>query len=423
MIKKLKIKFILTNMVLITFVMLLAFTILYFNSAKELEQNSIEALKDISHSNQDELGKLFGGDSTKSKYSHLSTYILDIDNRTNNCYIDGFGDTENLTEENIAYINNLISAVHSSGGDIGVLKQYNLRFYCRDISFIERIVLLDKQYEDDNLRQLLVSFLISGSIAFVAFLIISLIVANIAVKPIEKSLLQQKRLISDVSHELKTPITVIATNTDLVLSHQDSTIEDEQKWLGYIKDETVRMSELVNMMLYLAKSDESEKKPELYNLNLSNLVYEIALPFESICYEKGKTFDIDVEPEVLVKGDEASLKQLLAILLDNAVKYSNENGRISVSLHKKADKAILSVFNTGEPIPKENIPLLFERFYRIDKARSRDNGGSGLGLSIAKRIIENNEANISVLSNQENGNLFTCTLKILKNNKKDIIDL
>ena len=225
-------------------------------------------------------------------------------------------------------------------------------------------------------------------------------------------------MISDVSHELKTPISIIATNTDLVLSHSTSIVEDEQQWLFYIKDETVRMTELVNTMLYLAKSDESESKPNLCSFNLTNAVYEIGLPFESFCFEKDKNFNIDAEQDVYIKGDETSVKQLLVILLDNAVKHSNEQAKINLSLEIKNDKAILSVFNTGEPIPKECIPHLFERFYRVDTARSRENGGSGLGLAIAKRIIEYNEASISVLSNEKNGTLFTCTFKLDKSKKK-----
>lgn len=409
-------------MLLITIVLCIAFVFMYINSANELKKSSISALRDIAYSGRDDLGGLFNSND-KSKYPHLSTYILDIDNRTNNCYIDGFGDTENLTEENVQYIRRLIDAVYSTGKDDGIIEEYNMRFHREKTPFGTRIVLLDKQYEDNSLRQLLISFLVGGSIAFIAFLTISIVIANIVVKPIEKSMQQQKQLVSDVSHELKTPITVIATNTDLVLSHEDSTIKDEKKWLGYIKDETVRMTELINRMLYLAKTDESKVPHELETIDMSSAVFEIALPFESICFEKGKSFDITVEPNIYVKGNENSIKQLLAILLDNAVKYSNESGKIELSLTSKNDKVSLSVFNTGVPIPKDNIPHLFERFYRVDKARSRENGGSGLGLSIAKRIIENNEASISIISNQDNGTLFTCTFKAAKTKKKEKNDL
>ncbi len=417
MIRKLKIKFILTNMLLISIVLCFSFSLMYFNTAREIESKSIEAMRDIARSKPNNLDGLFGNNDKKSKYPNYSAYILDIDSRNNSCYIDGFGDTDNLTEENVNYINELIRAVRSMDEQEGVLKKYNMRYYYEENPFGVRIVLLDKQYEDENLRQFLLSLIIGGGIAILAIFLISLIIANIVVKPVEKSIKQQKQLISDVSHELKTPLTVISTNTDLVLSHNDSTVEQESKWLGYIKDESTRMTDLINTMLYLAKSDESKIKPKLSTVNISNLCYEIALPFETICFEKGKSFEIHIENELFAKCDEVSIKQLLAILLDNAVKYSDENGRIELNLSSKGDKTHLSVFNTGVPIPKESIPLLFERFYRVDEARSRECGGSGLGLSIARTIIENNDASISISSNEQHGTVFTC---ILKSDKKKI---
>ena len=417
LIKKLKTKFILTNMLLICLVLCLSFAIMYYHSAKELENNSMNALRDIAQSPPNGVDGLF--DNTKSKYPHLSTYILDIDSRTNNCYIDGFGYADNLTEENIKYINNLINSVRATGKNEGYLKSFNMRFLCEEKHFGQRIVLVDKQYEDEQLHDLLISFLISGGIAFVAFLIISVILANISIKPVDKSLQQQQQLVADVSHELKTPISVISTNADLILSHPDSTIKEEEKWLNYIKDETNRMTDLINSMLYLAKSDENDANTPLSTFDLSNALYEVALPFESICFEKSKTLNIDVQDNIYIKGDETSIKQLFVILFDNALKYSNPNGKIKVELIEHNDKGIISVFNTGEPIPKESIPHLFERFYRVDTARSRESGGSGLGLAIAKRIIEQNEASISVLSNYENGTVFTCTFKLEKTKKRD----
>ncbi len=420
MIKKLKIKFIFTNMFLICAVMIASFVILYYNTASDLKNESISALKDIAHTKRDVLGDLFGNRENNNKYSRFSTYTLEIDERTNTCYIEGFGDVENLTDENIKYINSLINSIHMYNSSEGLLEEYNMRFYVAEIPFGERIVLLDKGYEDEQLSNLFISFAASGGIAFVCFLIISVFVAKIAVKPVEKSIEQQKQLVSDLSHELKTPITVISTNTEIVLSHTDSTVNDERKWLCYIKDEAKRMSDMISTMLYLAKTDEASSKPITADIDLSNTAYEIALPLESVCFENNKSFTYTVEPNLYIKAEENSIKQLLVILLDNAIKYSNENGRIELKAMSISDKAVITVFNSGPPIPKECIPHIFDRFYRVDKARSRENGGSGLGLSIAKRIIENNEGTISVVSNEENGTMFTCSFKLTKNKKKII---
>lgn len=422
MIKKLKIKFIATNMTLITIVMVIAFTALYVNSVHQLTENSKIAMHDIANSDNGGLDYfLEPNKKEESKYGYITTYIIDLDDRTNTCYLKGFGDVDNLSKEQYDRINALISAVRSAKTNEGVLEEYNMRFYTTRGRFGFRIVLLDKRYEDDNLKRIATSFLVGGSVAFAAFLAISILVAKIAVKPVEKSIKQQQQLVADVSHELKTPITVIATNADIVLTHPESTVEEQQKWLGYIKDETERMTELISMMLYLARTDESNDKPALSELDLSSTAYEIALLFESICFENKKRFQISIDPEIYIHGDSATIKQLIVILLDNAIKYSNENADIELCVYSQGDKALLSVYNTGEPIPKEAIPHIFERFFRVDKSRSRDSkkGGSGLGLSIAKRIIENNEGNISVTSSIENGTIFSCSFKLLKNKKSN----
>ncbi len=416
MIKKLRIKLILTNILLITTVLIVSFTVIFIKSAQELEKNSIEAMQTIAFNEHGKFDHLFNKNSGNSdEHPYISTYVLDINTENRTCFIEGYGQVEDLNSEDSYYINEIIKSVFRSNETEGELSEYNMRFFVRDMHFGKRIVLLDQRYEDDYLRQLLISSILSFFIAFVFLSIVSIILSSISIKPIEKSLKQQQQLISDVSHELKTPLTIISTNADIVLSHEDSIVENEKKWLGYIKDETKRTSDLISMMLYLSKSDESQKKPILQPVDLSNLAYEIALSFESVCFENNKTFTFNIDEDITICADEDGIKQLLLILLDNAVKYSNANGKIELNIATKNDIAVVSVFNTGIPIPKENIPSLFERFYRVEQSRTRESGGSGLGLSIAKRIIEENEGTISVSSGSENGTQFTCSFKIIKN--------
>lgn len=406
-------------MLLITIVMLVAFTTIFIYHKNALENNSSTAMHEIAHSNYSRMEMFFGGKDESKNYSKLSAFVIDINEYTRTYSISGFTDRgEEITAEQTGYINALINSVLSKNSHEGVLDEYGLRYYYEPNLFGKRIVLLDKSYEDASLKNLIVSFVIIGVIALVAYLLISFFVARIAVKPVEKSMNMQRQLVSDVSHELKTPITVIGTNADIVLSHPDSKVSDESKWLGYIKDETVRMSDLVSNMLYLAKADEETKKTVLAEIDLSNVAFEASLPFESVCFESGKSLEIDIAGDIFIQGDESSLKQLIVILLDNANKYSNDNGNIKLSLSADQEKAYISVFNTGEPIPKECIPHLFERFYRVDKSRSRSQGGSGLGLSIAKHIIELNEGSISVNSGEESGTVFTCSFKLLKRRPK-----
>ncbi len=415
MIRKLKLKFIAINMLFVAVVILAAFVIMYYNASADIEQNSLDAMYDIAKRKPDPHNSPFKPQRPHhNNYSHLTTYSIQFDKNNGTYFLEGFGDTKNLTEEDTNYINTIIYLIRSNPDNEGILDEFNLRYYFTDTPDGERIILLDRGYEKDSLQRLAVSYLTGCAIAFLLFLVISIILAHIAVKPVEESMTKQSQLISDVSHELKTPITIITTNTDIVLSHEDSTVKDEQKWLGYIKDEAQRMSTLVNMMLFLAKTDEAHVKPNLSDFNLSDSVYEMALAFESVCFENSKTFDIDVEPNIQIKADKAAIKRLIAILLDNAVKYSNDNGKIEIRLKKSTDKAIVSVFNTGDHIPKDKIPLLFDRFYRLEQSRSREKGGSGLGLAIAKRIAEENQGVISVTSAKESGTTFKCTFDIVK---------
>lgn len=403
-------------MLLITTVLIIAFTVIFVKSAQELEESSILIMEEIAFADHKQIDHLFDNDNEHlDDHSYISTYVLELNTEEKTCYIEGYGSVEDLDSDDSSYINEIIKAVFRTKETVGVLSDYNMRFFITDMHFGKKIVLLDQRYEDDYLRQLVISLILSFLVAFVFLSIVSIILSSISIKPIEKSLKQQQRLISDVSHELKTPLTIISTNADIVLSHKDSAVENETKWLNYIKDETKRTSDMISMMLYIAKSDESQKKPILQPVDLSTIAHESALSFESVCFENGKTFTFDIEDDICVKADENQLKQLILILLDNAVKYSNDNGRIELKISKNNDNAILSVFNTGVPIPKDIMPSLFERFYRREESRARMSGGSGLGLSIAKRIIEENEGSISLSSSKEHGTTFTCSFKIQKN--------
>lgn len=418
MIKKLKLKFIITNMVLIVLVMALLYVFLYVHTKNELESESINALEDILMSGKSDIDHFFDpGPDKEQIYPHLSTYIIDLNENNNTCYIEGFGDDTSLTEERKKYINDLINAVNREPTSKGILEEYNFRYHYKTTPVGKKIVFLDMQYEDNELIRLSTMFLLIGITVFVSFLGISIFLARIAVAPVEKSLKQQQQLISDASHELKTPITVISANTDILLSTPDKNVGDQSKWLHYIKDETSRMSSLVSDLLYLAKSDETIKCMERSVFDLSTAAYEIGLPFESICFEKNKKYELDIEPSVQICANESSVKQLIVIFLDNAVKYSDKNGSVALRVSSDSDRAIISVFNTGEPIPKEALPHLFERFFRVDTSRSRTAGGNGLGLSIAHRIAETNGGKISVSSDASDGTVFSVSFKKHKNQK------
>jgi signal transduction histidine kinase len=241
---------------------------------------------------------------------------------------------------------------------------------------------------------------------------VSWLLATWAITPIAEAWDKQKQFIADASHELKTPLTIIATNTDVVLANANDTVQNQSKWLSYIKSETVRMSKLVSDLLYIAKSDVNEVAMVMTEFNLSHTVQGVCLVFESVAFEKGKFLDSNIVDGISYKGDEDRIKQLITILVDNAIVHSNGNANIMVSLcYDVKDKVKISVSNTnGEDIPKGYEERLFERFFRVDKARNRSNGSHGLGLNIAQSIVKNHGGTISVTSTSDHVVTFTAIL-------------
>ena len=246
--------------------------------------------------------------------------------------------------------------------------------------------------------------------ALAVFFLISLFLSKLALRPVETAWEQQRQFVADASHELKTPITVILANSGIILAHPDDPVSKQAKWITYIQDEAARMKSLVDDLLFLAKSDAAKQPLHPAPVRLSELVTGSLLPFESVAFESGVALEEDVTPGLTLQGDEAQLRRLVVILLDNAVKYAGAGGRVTVRLEKVQEKAVLSVHNTGAAIAPQHLPHLFERFYRADEARDRAQGGYGLGLSIAKSVAEAHSGKISVTSTPEAGTTFTVVL-------------
>ncbi len=266
----------------------------------------------------------------------------------------------------------------------------------------------------ETLRTFRLALLCVGGFSAAAIFLVCFFLSGQVVKPVANSLMQQRQLIADISHELKTPLAIISAGTDILQSDPQKTIAEQQKWVGYIQTECERMSSLLTKLLFLARSDERDHTESYEPFSLSDTVYEIALPFESVCYEQARTLSISVEPDLCIRANESDVRLLLSVLLDNACKYTNENGDIRLSLVSESDKAILSVNNTGTPIPQEALPHVFDRFYRADPTRSRETGGSGLGLSIAYKIMTDCGGKITVASDEANGTTFTCVFKHMR---------
>ena len=239
---------------------------------------------------------------------------------------------------------------------------------------------------------------------------VSILLSRWATRPVEKAWRQQRQFLSDASHELKTPLTVILSNAELLQSaHLD---ERPARWSDNIRSEAGRMKSLVEEMLTLARADNAVRTAVLEEVSLTDVAADCALSFEPVAFEAGKPLEEDLAEDVTVLGDREKLRQVVAILLDNAVKYGAAGGAITLTLRKTDRQARLTVANPGEPIPQEQLRRLFERFYRADDSRG-EQSGFGLGLPIASTIAAEHRGTLKAESDAVSTR-FTLTLPLKK---------
>lgn len=240
------------------------------------------------------------------------------------------------------------------------------------------------------IRQANMPFVLFLSLVYVLLFVLVWSVSYKIFEPIRIMINNQKRFISDASHELKTPVTVISANADVLIKN-----EGDNQWINNIKSQTKRLNLLIADLLTLAKLDEKKTFGNSENFNLSQEVLDSTLPFEALAYEKGKSLSVNISEGIKCYGDRAGLKKVVNILVDNAIKYSTDGEPVDVSLSAENSKATLSVYNKGSNVDEKDENKVFDRFFRSDDSRSRDYGGSGLGLSIAKSICDVNGWKIS----------------------------
>ena len=262
------------------------------------------------------------------------------------------------------------------------------------------------------LTSLIVTSLIIFVITMVFVILISIYMTNKSVRHLEEAFRKQKQFISDASHELRTPLASISANTDLILS-KNYIRPAERKWLEYIKTETMRMSGLTRDLLFLAELDEQPLSGmQIQDVNLSFLTETYALGMEAMIYEKRLELERNIEEDVHIKGDSEKLSQVLVILFENAMAYTPEGGRIVITLSKTRTSAELIIANTGIYIPEDQQTRIFDRFYKLDKSRADGSGSHGLGLSIAKSIVERHGGTISCRSIRDGLTEFIVKLNI-----------
>lgn len=285
-----------------------------------------------------------------------------------------------------AELEELALDISADGGDYGT--QDSLAYYRADKDGYTLVTFMDNTVINENAATLLRYTLIFGAAAIVVFFFLSVYIAKRIVRPLEDSFEKQKRFISDAGHELKTPVSVVSANAELLAREIG-----ENKWLANIRYENERMGELVTQLLELARTESAAMQTE--RVDLSRLAAGETLPFECVAFEKGLMLESDLAPDIFVEGDGGRLKQLVSILLDNAVSHA-EGGTVKITLSKERSHAVLSVTNEGAALSSTQREHLFDRFYRTDEARSADSNHYGLGLAIAKAICDAHKGHIEV---------------------------
>ena len=376
MIRKLRLKFVAICMVLITAVLAVVLLSVYFAMQRNIQDLSRQLLYRViqqSASHRSEIAISLDRD----RLVYLPYFTVNVWGST--AYVTGgtYTDLED-TEVLAAILNDCLSQNRQEG----VVQDYHLRYLRRNNGLYEKLAFADMSMEQAMLREMMGSYLVIGAAALLLLLGVAVLLSWWATRPVERAWRQQRQFLSDASHELKTPLTVILSNAEMLGA---SPLEERPaRWADNIRSESRRMKSLVEQMLTLARADNMSPAAVFGEVSLSEIAEDCALAFEPVAFEAGKPLEYRLPERLLVPGDGEKLRQLVSILLDNAIKYGAPGGAVALSLEKRERQAVLAVSNPGE-IPAGQLPRLFERFYRADSSRG-EQSGFGLGLSIAAAV-------------------------------------
>ena len=300
----------------------------------------------------------------------------------------------------------LVTTALSADTDSGVLAAQHMRYFRLEGALAVRIAFMDSTFEQATLRSLVRVCLLIGAAALLVLFGLSWLLSGFVTRPVARTWQNQQQFLSDASHELKTPLTVILSSADLL---KTSAQPEQRQYVDNISVESRRMKALVEDMLTLSRTESGRAAP-FEPLDLSDLVTDAALRFEPVAFEAGHPLQYDIQNGASLSGDRQQLDQLLDILLDNAVKYAAKDAPIRLTLDISGKNAVLAVENPGDPIPPDKLPHLFDRFYRVDDARTGA-GGFGLGLAIAQQIVRRHKGAITAASDAR-ATRFTVTLPL-----------
>ena len=399
MIQRLRFKFVLVNMGIVTILLCTILGLVFYFTSAQLEMESIRMMEDIA-------SRPFQLDAPGEPGPDVRLPFFTLQVGPHGELMSADGGYYDLSDGDL--LSGLVATAAASPQRLGVISEYELRYYRVDAPASQRLVFADISSERATLEGLRTTCLLIGGLSFFAFLWVSILLSKWAVRPVELAWKQQRRFVAAASHELKTPLTVIMTNAEL-LAAPELREEKREKSLSSILAMSRQMRGLIAQMLELARTDSPEAAALFRPVDLSRLVSQAVLPFEPLFFERGLSLDAQVEEGIGVTGEETQLRRVVEILLDNAQKYAKPGGSAAVVLRRRGrGRCVLSVSDEGDPIPPEERRQIFQRFYRADPARSRD-GSFGLGLSIAEGIVKQHRGRIWAES-RDGRNIFSVEL-------------
>lgn len=386
MLRKLKIKFVSIIMFIITVMFLAILTFVMYSTQKNLERQSIQMMQSLEFRPMQQMPV----NPPEEIPDHIRLPFFTITIQTDGEIEASGSEYYDLTDKE--FLNTLIESVSRQDEPTGVLPDYHLRYLKTERNHLQKIIFSDMTSEKVMLKSLLRNSLLIGLIGYILFFGISLILAEWVTKPVRKAWNEQKQFIADASHELKTPLTVIMTNAEML---EDSRYHDSEKrnFTKNILSMSKRMRGLVEDLLELARIDNGTELTSVETLDYSRLLTDSILPFEPLFYEKDLKIISNIEPGIQVQGDKIKLEQVINILLDNAMKYSDADFPVMITLHSHGAHCVVSVSGRGKSLSKSECKKIFERFYRVNTARN-DTQSYGLGLSIADSIIKEHHGKI-----------------------------
>lgn len=404
MIKKLRQKFILISMFSLTFVIAIIIGIINIHNYSSIVKRADEKLELIINNNgifpREKDNKIMPPDNKMSPEAPFETRYFSVTFNNNGevikVNIDRIAAIDELSAESYA------TSLYNNSKTKGFFKNYRYQSKTRDTETL--YVFIDCQHDLITFREFLYASLLFSLIGITTIFLLVFFSSKIILKPISESYEKQKHFITDASHELKTPLTVIDASADVLEMEVG-----ENEWITSIKDQVTRLTKLTEDLLMLSRMNETNRVI-FTDFSLSEVLEDSIKRFESVAISQGKTIETNIPNNISYNGEINMLSQLFSILLDNALKYTNEKGLIKVSLSETEKNKKIVFYNTCENIEIGNHDYLLERFYRKDSSRNSNTGGHGIGLSIAKSIIDNHKGKINIKSDDGKSITITITL-------------